>query len=264
MNFKNISAPLKRWIWKRINLKVTLVSGVLPEVSSYADWCIYNEVFVDGEYDLPIHRSITRISQGGSQRVIFDLGANVGYFVLRWIDCWVHAGRPGRPPRFVLIEGSLTNCRQIERRLLAQNFDEFDIRVVHGLAGARTGGGLLEAGPAHFGNRVVSSGRGTNTQYVNLDSLVAEGEIVDLIKCDIEGSEESFVSNYIELLNSASALAIELHHGMCDTEATEHEIAKTNLTQSVRLRETDQFTVKYYEARTEETLETGMNPRSRY
>ena len=39
-----------------------------------------------------------------------------------------------------------------------------------------------------------------------------------MIKCDIEGSEQSFQDNYSELLFRAEAAVIELHHGYIDQQ----------------------------------------------
>src|SRR5687768_2408116 len=83
-----LSRGMKDWIWRRssgyLNLRRTLCSGIEIDLQSFADWCVYNDIFVEGEYDSAINDSLkSRTSQ--NFRVV-DLGANVGFFTLRVLD----------------------------------------------------------------------------------------------------------------------------------------------------------------------------------
>ena len=53
------------------------------------------------------------------------------------------------------------------------------------------------------------------SQYVDLDELVGPGPI-DLIKCDIEGSELEFWRVSPDLLGRTKMLVIEFHPNACD------------------------------------------------
>jgi hypothetical protein len=55
------------------------------KVASKGEWWVYNDIFVDGEYDMPIH---TALEDRSPVRpfIVLDLGANVGYFALRVLD----------------------------------------------------------------------------------------------------------------------------------------------------------------------------------
>src|SRR5262249_42707470 len=61
----------------RANLKTTLSSGVSLRVEDYADWIIYNEIFVNGEYRKAVEFSSSTIPNDRKANFV-DLGANVG------------------------------------------------------------------------------------------------------------------------------------------------------------------------------------------
>ena len=68
-----------------LGLEHTLQSGLTLNVASKGEWWAYNEIFVNGEYDVPIHTAIKGRSPVGPF-VALDLGANVGYFAFRVLD----------------------------------------------------------------------------------------------------------------------------------------------------------------------------------
>ena len=51
--------------------------------------------------------------------------------------------------------------------------------------------------------------------YVNLDTFVPAG-IIDLLKVDIEGSEELLFETYPDLLRRTKILAVEFHPSTCN------------------------------------------------
>lgn len=61
-----LPASLKKYIWKflsrRMGLSWNLKSGYTIDISSYSDWCVYNDLFVDREYDLAIEKTLSGIS----------------------------------------------------------------------------------------------------------------------------------------------------------------------------------------------------------
>src|ERR1700722_20885045 len=67
-----------------LNLEHTLNSGLAVKVASKGEWWAYNEIFVNGGYDVPIQAALGISS--GTPSVVLDLGANVGYsfLTLQW------------------------------------------------------------------------------------------------------------------------------------------------------------------------------------
>ena len=45
----------RKFVWMRLNPSWRLNSGVTVRVLNYNDWMIYNDIFVEGEYDAAIN-----------------------------------------------------------------------------------------------------------------------------------------------------------------------------------------------------------------
>jgi FkbM family methyltransferase len=85
--------------------------------------------------------------------------------------------------------------------------------ATHGLVGLKAGFSYLNTNTNHFGFEVTSNKQGERIDYVNIDNLVLQlNQPIDLIKCDIEGSEEVFLSQYSELLQKTNLVVIEFHN----------------------------------------------------
>jgi hypothetical protein len=53
--------------------------------------------------------------------------------------------------------------------------------------------------------------------YVDLDQVLGPGRI-DLLKCDIEGAELTFLQNYPQLLQRTDVSVFEFHDDRCDAK----------------------------------------------
>src|SRR5690349_7999836 len=139
---KLVPLPLKKVILKiraarffKYRLGWTVRSGIKVEVTNDSEWVIYNDIFVDGEYDIPIQQALS--SEHRRPLNVIDLGANVGFFTLRYIDLLRRSGRD--PSRMVLVEGAPAVAVELRRRLFELNEGLTGIRVVEGLVGDRAG-----------------------------------------------------------------------------------------------------------------------------
>jgi FkbM family methyltransferase len=226
---------LQRMYYERGQLDFTLTSGVHIEVLSHVDWCLYNDIFVDGEYDKPIE-TLVSLARGGRQELrILDLGANVGFFLLRVLD---RLGAEGlRPNLFVgAVEPDPLNIEEMNRRLGEQEAyraGRCQLHLVRGLAGKREGAAVFKQTHSYHAGKVVERPAGARRSeaqlnYVDLDQTFGE-QPWDLVKCDIEGSEDEFVDNYSHLLSQTRSLVIELHHGECDCESITAHLLKYGL-----------------------------------
>ncbi len=63
-------------LWWLLRPRVTLRSGVKLRVSSPSEWELFNEIFVECEYDEAVRRALSSVS---SPVHVVDLGANVGF-----------------------------------------------------------------------------------------------------------------------------------------------------------------------------------------
>lgn len=236
---------LRKWVWMRLNPSWTLKSGLVIRVLNYNDWMIYNDIFVDGEYDVPLKHLLEK-STPATARVL-DLGANVGFFTLRLADAFLQGGRSGFEA--LMIEGSPSTYAELRQRLSANNdLLSGKIRALHGLAGERSGEALIAESPSHGENTILSGsgGRTKRVPFIDLDQLVADWERIDLLKCDIEGAEELFLRNYPSLCEKTDSAVFEFHHQQCDIPECRRLLGKAGLTNHSLLREFGRYSVEFF------------------
>lgn len=234
---------LQRKYYEQAQLNFTLASGVHVEVLSHVDWCLYNDIFVDGEYDKPIEMLVSLARAGREELRILDLGSNVGFSLLRVLD---RLGVEGlRPKLFVAaVEPDSSNIAEMKRRVGEQEAyraGRCELNLVRGLAGKRRGGAAFQQTHSYHAGRVVESSEESSSndlqlEYIDLDRTFGE-EPWDLVKCDIEGSEDQFVESYPHLLSRAGMLVIELHHGECDPKKITSDLLSAGLQHTLALAE---------------------------
>jgi FkbM family methyltransferase len=209
--------PLRRLLWRLPNLRRRLPSGLEIRVESPSDWVIYNDIFVDGEYDEVI-RAVLSDAPSDRPLTVLDLGANVGYFILRFADSMLRRGATDF--RLIAVEPSPRLVQELKRRILAQPALADRVEIVHGLAGKRKGSDRLFESPLHFEHSTTPRHglRAVPVPYVDLDLLAADWPQIDLLKCDIEGAELEMLQTYAgTLLPKVRRAVVELHHTRCDT-----------------------------------------------
>ena len=221
---KKLDDMVRLACWKILHPTIALSSGISVPVRSDSDWQIMSEVLVDRNYDTAIQNAFSSRSSGNAVRIL-DLGANVGYFSLRCIHFYL-AGQERFPFQLFAVEGSPSLLPDLQHRL-AIDAEESEVQVRCGLVGRRSGEAMIYSSAFYSCvNKVAKNGAKTSrnpllnrraevSQYVDLDELVGPGPI-DLIKCDIEGSELEFLENYPDLLGRTKMLVIEFHPNACD------------------------------------------------
>lgn len=220
--------------WQGRRLSYALPSGLAIEVASASDWAIYNEVFVEGEYDVPIR---TVLDAAPDDPLILDLGANVGFFSLRFADLWRRHRHADAPFQIVAVEGCPRTFRQLRRRLRQP---ELAGRCVpwFGLAGARTGDAAISTSVATglnsiHGRRSLSRAR---VPFLDLERIVASNRRIALLKCDIEGAERTLLENYEALFARVDAAVFEFHPQWCSIARCRELLAASGFTRRIRLR----------------------------
>lgn len=238
-----VAAALKdaRAQWRRVRpprrLDHTLPTGVTATIASPSDWFVYNEIFVDGEYD----DAIRQVVEGtDSQPLVLDLGANVGFFSLRFLDRWLAARGTAGQPRVVCVEGSPTTFRSLERNLLRPPVSAY-CSPHHGLAGRRSGTARITQSPNSGVNSIVSRASllRSETRFLDLTTLLPADQRIALLKCDIEGAEELLCENYPDLLQRVDFMVAEFHHLFCNIERCRQLIAAAGLTRHAVIKPLD-------------------------
>jgi len=243
---------LKNWlrqvIWERLDLTWVLPSGVRVSIDCKSDWYIYNEIFVDGDYDVPILATLDGFKKTKEKVTILDLGANVGFFALRWLDL---AKRNGAHPEVegYFIEGAPDICDVLNNRLVSQSSDGFSAKCLNGLAGKKLGSALINRADAHFGNSVMgaNTGRSDRVAFVDLDALCESWSRISLIKCDIEGSEQDFLQSFPQLLNKTDRMVIEFHKHVVNVGQCTQIIEQAGLRRMSVIKDREDFCVVYFE-----------------
>lgn len=212
-------------------LFLDLESGLQVLVKNQIDFFLFHEIFGTQEYE-PMMSEISWWSTTHPSRPLrlIDLGSNIGYFTLYVAD---KLSRRGIDFDIQAVEGSSTNLSEFADRLRGQTVPVLVDRVsfMSGLVGKRTGHGNLQEYIFHTMNCIVPDNRKPYNEvaYLDLDQALTPGPI-DLIKCDIEGSELEFLQNYPDLLKRTQYFLFELHTEMCPAEACWGELRKAGMT----------------------------------
>lgn len=193
---------------KALSLTHRLKSGVRVEIKNMADWVLFNDIFVDGEYDAPLDLCFKR---SGQRCCILDLGSNVGFFSRRALDL----RRRNFPDKFLELtcvegmRGSFTRLRN-EFPILKRNERA---RFYHGLVGKKHGAARLKGHVFHAMTSLIQDEKrgGELIPFVDLSSVTRGWKCVDLLKCDIEGSEQLFIENYQDVLRRTNLAVFEFH-----------------------------------------------------
>lgn len=209
---RRVGIALRETAWKFAHPWCTLRSGVSVEIASMNQWIVFVDIFIHGEYDLAIDSALLA---SGDEFIALDLGANVGFFSLRLADRLLRSRGTNRPFSIYAVEGANAEYTELERRL-KQPALAGRCKAIHGLVGKRSGPGAISRGREHT-NQLVTDGSGDRVEYVDLNSILPETGAIDLLKCDIEGSEETFLENYRDILPRVRTAVFELHGDRCDT-----------------------------------------------
>ncbi|MCC8936899.1 FkbM family methyltransferase [Bradyrhizobium sp. Arg68] len=161
---------------------------------------IYKRYFEAG----PIDRLRSFVPAGS---VVIDVGANVGFFTLRFAD-WV-----GRDGRVIAIEPDLQNFETLVSALSRANLLDH-VFAVKAVAADEPGTKYLELNPLHPADHKLSrSHTGVPVTAVTVDDLARDhnGLRPALVKIDVQGAEMLVLRGMNEILDVGSpALFVEL------------------------------------------------------
>lgn len=212
---------LYQTLYRALRLEHKLQSGLTVRVRSMGEWWVYNGIFVDCEYDFAIREAMQRARGrlGESRPVtILDLGANVGYFVFRVLDLLDKTDRDRTD--ITMVEGSPKTFAELQSRMDGAEIQPAQKTLICGLAGERKGTAYIRESAIHVKSTLIHNApvKGAEVSFVDLDDLMRGKAEIDLLKCDIEGSELAFIKTYPDLLRKVRTAVFELHHQQCDTK----------------------------------------------
>lgn len=245
--FKRRYGPV---MWRLLAPHWRLKSGVTVEMSSEADWIIFSDIFLDGEYDEPIARMHAALPNG--PWTVVDIGANVGLFTLRLVDRIRSYQAASSKLNIHAIEGAPSSYKILLRRLAFAGCG--DMVTPHlGLIGNRSGEGVLYESTNHGLSSACAPAENASSirsNFLNLIDILPHSGPIHLLKCDIEGSEERFIEQYPDLWPRVERAVFELHHNLCDTKRCGRLLMESGLNSRTDLRISPAFSVSLFERHT--------------
>jgi FkbM family methyltransferase len=207
---------LKRKAFSLLELETTLSTGIKVTVKNKMDWIIYNDIFVDGDYDEPL-KDLLNIDS--NKLNVVNLGANVGYFDLRLAHLY-NLVNSNKKIKVKAVEASPSLCNDLLQRWHRSNTDaNITVDVLQGLIGYSSFETLYEFHDHGLNSTKRNNGKPINVKSINIAQVCEDIDTIHLLKCDIEGSEEYFLTHHDVILKKTHMLVIELHHEFCKPEA---------------------------------------------
>lgn len=177
-----------------------------PVAFRTADELALREVLVDGEYGF-----LTKRLRDVDRPKVIDIGAHIGTFAI-----WLAAVRSSAD--LICVEADPATFQLTERNFAAHGISG---QVIQRAGSARDGEilRLSVVGPS-MSHRIDRSGE-IEVKGISLSSLIdmsaGTNGRVDLVKIDVEGSEEALICAAPVVLRRIDALVVELHPNLCDT-----------------------------------------------
>lgn len=250
---KSLENRLKRTMdlicYNHLNLEWKIQSGLPIKIRSSAEWAVYNDIFVDREYDIAIEEALN-FSTNQETFNLLDLGANVGFFLFKFAS--LMAEYPGLTCKIIAVEGSPKNYNDLMSRVkeakLQLLFPHLQVQLVHGLVGQTEGEGFIEEFDFHVMSAVNlnPSKRAIKVPYIDLKKFYTNDATIDLLKCDIEGSELSFLRNYENLLLRTNFAVFEIHHNSCNINECIEILRSCGLEHKKTLKTGKDFSLEYF------------------
>jgi hypothetical protein len=115
------------------------------------------------------------------------------------------------------------------------------------LIGKKAGTDEIFHQPLHGMNSMFrKNGQGEVVSYVDLSAHFASVECIDLLKCDIEGSEQRFFETYPDVLTKTRAVVVEFHPEFCDPAVCIGLLKGAGFTEHRLLSKDQEFSLEYF------------------
>jgi len=202
---------LNRWLWAPLPFRkkvCEIYKKGVPQPFALrlgsSDWQLLNEIYLRGEYDELLKFDL------GKPRWIVDLGSNIGLTVRLWRQHYSEA-------RIVAVEPDPDNVRMLRMNISDSSDDKVIVVEACVLGYARPV--QLQPGTGEWAYSIkdmagASSRSPGQISILTMPELLqrhcSEG-VIDLLKCDIEGSEAELFSNCRSWLQKIRFGVVELH-----------------------------------------------------
>ncbi len=167
-----------------------------------SDVLVFQEIFEKGEYR-PIQR--WKLPQDAT---VLDMGGNVGLATVYFISVLPAA-------RVVVVEPDHANCQSIARTC-GRQIASGNVRVVEAFVAAQDGSAWIDRTWPSWAFSMTDrppDGGGERIACVSVPTLIRESGFaqIDLLKCDIEGTEAEVFAQCTEWIGKVNHLVVETH-----------------------------------------------------
>jgi FkbM family methyltransferase len=200
----------------------TLESGIKACLDSKVTLQLFLELFAQQSY-------AAALEAAAPCRRIVDLGANRGLFMLFAFHYLRAHGR--EDPQCVCIEPALENLRRARSHVAVNGLTSKVALIQGAVTGSRRGVVDFDYHPrAHQCAQIVSGKkwRDRKVPVVDLGQAVTFSQI-DLLKMDVEGSEQRILQEYPDILAKTRVLVAEFHLDAVDHHLCRDILARNGL-----------------------------------
>ena len=183
-------------------------SGIALNVKDRSQMRLYEQIFVEDVFCMNKVRNLLK----KKDPVVFDIGANCGFFTVRILDHWPDAKIYAFEPNQKLIQDmrSMLDLNEIGEKVVC----------VQSAIGESVGRAVFYQNRSPISSSLVrakvAKRRIVKQSYVDVTSLnqfVARHAVreIDLLKIDVEGSERDVLKGAANVLGNVFLLVIEVH-----------------------------------------------------
>lgn len=223
-----------------MSINGTLRSGLTWSMESEFDLHVFNEIFVNLEYESAFIWPMGVRYDGPYQ--IVDLGANVGYFTLYAADFFL---RHGYAFHITAIDASRSNTETMMRRFRAQPTAGLvgNVTIKQALVGMMAGQAPFEENQNHAVNGIYPDG--VLMPYTPVADLIPLGSI-DILKVDVEGCEQMLLECQGNIFRRSDTVIMEIHNDRVDPMACRRMLYDYGLVNHMICREAGLVSVERF------------------
>jgi FkbM family methyltransferase len=217
--YRIIPEPLMiRPVWLEIDPKYHV------KIDSTATLHLFKDIFVNEQY-------VAAFDLIDSPQIIIDLGANRGLFLI--YSCFILSkSNKLNNTRFLCIEPAEPNFRILMEHIRENCLADIVEPLQGAVTGNRSGSVPFYYFPKYHVTGKIAQGNKFTTKMVpviDLAQYVQGYQKIDLLKVDIEGSEQPFFSEFQDILRKTKVLVVEFHHNYVDYQESKSILFRNGL-----------------------------------
>jgi FkbM family methyltransferase len=221
--YENIYRRITDWSLGIRPYWIKLNSGLQIGIDSLVTLNLFEEIFIREIYS-------SAFSILDQIDFIIDLGANRGLFMIYAYHKLTTIGR-NNSPMMVCVEPVKENLNRLTNHININQLSGYVIPVEGVVTKQRVGQADFNYYSRHHVTGKIRSGHPGQNIRVNIIDLAkfVKERWIDVLKVDIEGSEEDFLTEYADILLRTKVLIVEFHLDLVNHQACQSIITNSGL-----------------------------------